>query len=569
MVRITTLLLTVLLYLCGWSNSWATLQVSADRNQISINDNLVIQVQQDGDEDEEPDFSPLDNDFEVLGRSQSSQIQIVNSTMSREKVWSLTVIPRRSGTLTIPVLCAGSDCSQPLTIEVLAQSQVAADDAEVLLEVEATPLAAMVQGQILYRVRLFHRLPLTQGSLSAPEPQGVETLLQKLGEDRRFETYRNGWRYQVIERSYALFPQQSGKLRLPPLRFEGQLQPSQRSRFDHFGQQGKIIRLRSDSIDINVQPPASNQHRWLPAQDLNADDSWQNNPPTLTVGEPATRTLTIRAAGITAAQLPDLILSAPEVFKQYPDQAAREDIIDQNGISGVVVQKVALVPTRAGTFELPELSLTWWDVVEKKWRTQTIAAVTLQVLPAQRQAMAVPPPPPTIEPPEQTVQPAPAASETAAATSLAAQSKPSIWMWISLLCGSGWLITGGLWFRQRRRHQLTTEPPPPPTTKHNPAAIKKQLLSSAQANQAHATRDTLLQWGRQLWPEQDAINLETWQQRTEGELRRQIDELSAALYSADQQSWQGQPLAEALDQWQPPATASKASELPSFYPTLR
>lgn len=567
MVRLLSLIIAFILCCGSWSTSWAELEVSASRNRISLNDTLQLKVVFQGDSDDELDLSALEQDFDIVGRSTSSQLQIINGSMSRTKLWAIGLLPKRSGRLTIPQLCLDNDCSRPLTIEVSDQPPTAADGAEVLLETELTPQRGMVQQQLLYRVRLFHRLPLVQGSLEPPQPQGVETLVQKLGDDRRYETYRDGWHYQVVERSYALFPQQSGKLRLAPQLFEGQLQAESRRRFDPFGDQGRVVRLRSDPKSLEIEPPASNQHRWLPAHGIMLEDSWQHTPPTLTVGEPATRTLTLRAAGLMAAQLPELPLTPPDSFKSYPDQALREDVVDPNGISGVIEQKVALVPTHAGSFELPAISLPWWDVEQQQWRIASVPPLTVQVLPAQRQVQtlpAVPPAPPAAMP--QASEPKDATPAAATALLSPPSTEPQrLWMAATLLCAVGWLSTTLLWLRARRPHSAVA------TARKDPrqgdlTAARKQTLTAARNHDPQATRTALLIWGRLLWPQQATMSLEWWQQHSDTELTELLAQLSAHLYAAQPQPWNGDALARALQQWQPPTLSTPKGTLPSFYP---
>ena len=113
-------------------------------------------------------------------------------------------MPRHEGDLTIPGICFGADCSEPLSIRVSdsGQSSAGTDTSEVLLEAEATPYQVYTQQQLLFKVRLLHRINLMEGTLSEPQPSGVDAVVQKLGDDRKYETRRGGRLYQVIERTY-------------------------------------------------------------------------------------------------------------------------------------------------------------------------------------------------------------------------------------------------------------------------------------------------------------------------------------------------------------------------------
>lgn len=254
----------IVLILLVWAlfvplEGWAQLQVQAERNAIGINESLRVKIiLEDGDPDS-LDLTPLERDFEIVGRARGSQVNIINGSMSKINTWSLNLVPRRSGTLTLPRVCAASSCSEPATIKV-SDAPATPDDAKVILEHGSLPQRVYVGQQILYPVRLLFRTPLQQASLSTPEPEGVDAEVIKLGEDKQRETYRDGWRFNVIERVYAIIPAQSGTLQIPPVTMEALIQDrgSQRGRqgvFDPFGSRGQLLRRRSASAQIEVEPP--------------------------------------------------------------------------------------------------------------------------------------------------------------------------------------------------------------------------------------------------------------------------------------------------------------------------
>ena len=585
MVNRTLILYTLLGCLFASTGYSGELRASASRNQIGINESVTLQLTSTGDNDDDPDFTVLEQDFEIAARAQSSQVSIVNGDINRSKVWTLTLLPLRSGILPIPAICSGNDCSQPSNIKVLEQPPGDLNNAKVLLEVDVSAHEVIAQGQLIYTVRLLMRQPLLQASLSELQPQGVETIIHQLGDDVRYETERGSWRYQVIERNYALFPQHSGTLQLPPLRLEGHLQGDNRSRFDArfdaFRQQRQLIRLRTAPVEINVtEPPTIDaQQPWLPATKFNLEDNWQHTPPTLTVGEPTTRTITTTATGLTAAQLPELKLIAPSSFKSYPDQSVRRDTPDRSGISGTMEQKVAMVPTKAGTFTLPALQLKWWDTDKKVWRTQSTKAITLQVLPAQRDAISLPAPPaPTFITPEATPTPEPTATAVLTPATIAGKEFDSkqIWKWLSFLCATGWIITLIMWQRQKKeahpRRQKIDNDTAVPAQQHSGKALK-EVIRQAKNNEAQLCRTALMQWINSINHAQSNLTADTFLQHAEQPLKAEIIALNHYLYGVSigddnevMKHWDGQTLAQALRCWQTKPNNATKSQLPDFYP---
>jgi hypothetical protein len=581
-----------------------TLTASTSRSQISLEESVTLTLTAEGSVDEDPDLTGLNNDFEVIGRSQSSNISYINGSMSRTKVWSIELLPRHVGTITIAPICTGNSCS-PATTLVVTEQPTHNQSAAVLLEATVSAPTVVAQAQLIYTLRIFMRQPLIQGSLSEISPQGVETSVYKLGEDIRYETQREGWRYQVIERNYALFPQHSGELILPALRLDGIINSTQRtsrftSAFDLIDQQGQRLRLRSKEIKVTVTEPAQHpaQQPWLPAQKLTINDDWQNTPPPLTVGEPATRSITIAANGLAAASLPELPLAAPANCKIYPDQSLRQDEVSTTGITGTLTQKVAMVPTTAGTFTLPELSMHWWSVIDEQWRTATVPALSIKVLPAQRSAIhaTLPPAPPT-EPapgttptnqpptpdtysaaPPELDHPAPAV-ENAKDFSTSIMSPHNIWLWISLVCIGGWLATI-IFFRRQHKKRNQASMATTATTAKNPSTqkglppstnpSKGRVISCAQANQAAETRRALNEWIGTLDYGKGKLSWDDFLLLVEEPLRLELLALDQHLYTSQgNDTWEGAGLAQELEQWQAPAlNGEKTAEktLPSFYP---
>ncbi len=548
----------------------ARVQAIADRNQLALGESLLLQLRVQGSSDGDPDLTPLDQDWEVLGRSQSSQIQIVNGDFSRSLVYALTLLARREGDLTIPAICFGSDCSAPLPIRVSAagQTPAGADSAELLLETEATPSRLFTQQQLLFKVRLLHRVDLGQGSLSEPQPSGVDAVVQKLGDDRSFETRRGGRLYRVIERAYAIYPQASGSLEIPPLRFDGEISRDA-ARFDPFGRHGERVRKQTQALSVEVlSPPADRDGRpWLPAQTLSLEDDWQGKVPQLTVGEPATRTLTLTAAGLQAAQLPELHFGVPADFKNYPDQPARKDHTGASGITGVLQQKIALVPTRPGRYLLPQISLDWWDVSTQQWRQAQLDPVTIEVGPAPGATVVAPPaaqqPPPLADP----APSAPAPAAPAAGLPPAAKAgQPGFWPWFSLALGLGWLATLLLLARQKTKRSRLVKDSGQDTPQQRQKAARQTVLQAARRNDARATRQALADWSRTLWPDSGADGLERLGRFTP-ELRIEINRLNRVLYARNSESWSGKELSEAIQQWDVQRRQPNAgNKLPDLYP---
>ena len=83
-------------------NAWV------DRTQIGEGETVQLTLEVQGQVRGRPDTTPLGQDFEILGISTGSRVNIVNGRTDTRTSWVLTLTPRRSGTLTIPSLQVGN-----------------------------------------------------------------------------------------------------------------------------------------------------------------------------------------------------------------------------------------------------------------------------------------------------------------------------------------------------------------------------------------------------------------------------------------------------------------------------
>lgn len=588
---------------------YAQLQVMPERNSIGVDESLRVEIRLlDGDADA-LDLTPLERDFEIVSRARGSQVNIINGDMSKINTWSLLLLPRHSGTLTLPRLCAGSSCSEPVVITV-STTKNSGEDAKLILEHGALPKRVFVGQQVLYKVRLLSRTTLQQAALSPPVPEGVECEVIKLGEDVQSETYRDGWRYDVVERVYALVPQRSGTLHIPPVTLEAEVGGSRRPVFDPFGARGQLVRRRSAAAEITVEPPASTTYPWIPAQALEMKDSWAQDPPRLRVGEPATRTITVQARGTTAARLEEVEFTPPPEFRVYPDQAERENIPDVNsGLVAQLRQSVAIVPREAGVFTLPAITFTWWDMRAQRWNTTEIEAQEVSVLPAERVAQ--------IPAQKVTQDVAPLvggdssggggnADTLAAAAGAGPDSEASDagdaseelkkggtqqatdtfnWQLVAAICAGGWLVSLLLWWRCAaaktvKSHHISRQK----TNKENGsqpnlANLEQSLLQAAQRHEPKEARHRLHQWAARLYPA-SATPLDTLVQQGSDAMTTALAELNAALYAEADSLWDGTALTQAVrthaGEWKDSEREKKRhednldkdAELPPLYPQV-
>lgn len=598
----------LLLVLCGLAPTGgvlaAGLDASLDRTRIPEGDSLTLQLSAPSDAQGNLDLTPLAQDFDLLNQSQGTQMRIINGHAEGSRQWQLRLAPKRVGSLTVPSLTLGNLVSKPLTLEVLpaAQAAAAGEARPVLVEVEANTLEPLVQGQVLYQVRILARVPLRQASLT--DPKAGDALVERLGEDKNYRTQRDGQSYQVIERRYAIFPQRSGALAIEPPLLTAQIpdsggrRSSPRDRFgrdpfadldnlfgqDPFANLGgglfestRQIQLRGQNLTLNVKPqPPGGGSPWLPAESLQLTETWSPEPPQWRVGEPVTRTLAITVQGLSAAQLPDLNPPVPEGIRAYPDQPQAESRSEGDALVAQKVVKIALVPAREGHFTLPEVRLSWWDTQAGQARQAVLPARTLTVAPGAGQAPQPAPAPsaaPAVPVPAPVagaaVPPAPVEPKPDAPAAPADRLDSGPWPWVAAGLAGLWLATLLTWWWERRRRGAPAVDAPASAPGLRQA--KRRLELACRAGDPHAARAALLDWGRARWPDAPPRSLEGLGARLGPGASEELDALNRVLYGQDGTHWQGSPawtrLAAALvASGDPPGSATQDVGLPPLYP---
>jgi len=587
----------------------AEVVAAVDRSQVVAGEVFELKILSAGNAlGEEPDLAPLYEDFEILARSRSLRTRVINGQRDASLEWRIELLAREPGQRVIPPLALGLESTEALAVTVVAQAaDLASSQArspgekirgvELLAEVDRG--SPYVQEQVTLNLRLESDLPLTGGALSEPEIPGA--MVEKLGEDRSERIQVDGRDVHVFERRYAIFPQQSGELRVPSLVFEGTLREVESGRarrrrpsspfgsmiggslFDDFfsnsgsllnevfGSRGRPVRAVSQPIVLAIRerPAEAGGERWLPAQELELVELWgegDSEPPSLRVGEPVNRVVAVRARGVTASQLPLPKLAEAPGLKQYTEPAYE----DSQGVDREMVALRALptvlIPTEPGTHILPEVEIEWWDTGSDQARIARLPPRTLEVAPARGAAAAA-----GSAPPLASTEPSPPAGGSGAPSVGPGQEEAAPFSGVAVALGLA-LVMGlvgyGGWHRFGGKPR---ESSPQPRRRQ----LEKRLKEACSTGDAVGAESALLALGRACWPELPPRTPTEWTRRlASSELEAAIRGLSQHRFSAEVgMCWDGEGLWQAYRASEPrgrrfSVRARKTSEalLPELYP---
>ena len=532
----------------------AAVRARLDRQVISSDETVKLFIEADGARNSiaNLDTSDLEKDFSITDQAVSNNFQIINGTSKATKTWTIELEPRRTGSFTIPPFIIGKEKTGSLILTVTAPTPISqgvpGTRSDVFIEV--TPemdSPAYLQAQITISVKLFLKGQLRLSEASLEEPTLEHAAIIKLGNDRRYQSRKDGITYQVIERKYAIIAEEGHEITIPPLLFQAISTRADNRRFpadpffDRFSGRGQRLRARSQELTISLTPvPDEFKGKvWLPARQMAIMEN-SDGEKELKVGEPLTRIIQIEALGLTAEQLPEIKLKAPDGCKIYLDQPEHQTEIDGTMLHAVKRQSMAFIPSQEGIFTLPEITIDWWDVVNNRQQKAVLPARQIKVVKANGTGAEAKPQQTIVSPEKNQKKTGSDNPDPSMPTSenLTKNNTIQLWQGISALLLLAWIITLMLWINARRRpaclkkEMIRSEKKQPA----NHETIKKTCLD----NHPQATHQAILDWAAANWPQNPPTNLKAIATRLENlELSQAFTDLEETLYSPHSKTWDG------------------------------
>lgn len=370
-----------------------------------------------------------------------------------------------------------------LAAGLLTAAIATAPESAVLLEASFEPAQVYVQAQALYRLRLYQAVDVRDLKLSVAAPRLADW--RQSGPERVYETLRDGRRYRVHERSYAIRPFTSGALVLSGARAEGRIPASGTPD----GRRALRLEAAAQTLQVLPVPAGFGDAAWLPAHALNISEVWTPEQKRLQVGQAQRRSIRIEASGVDAGQLPELQMAAPGMAI-HADPARLENRLAGALNIGVREQSFTMVALRAGTLVAPRIQVHWWNVDSNLAAVATLPPHTLQAGAAEASAT------PERSPP----------SSNAAGT-LATWTAAGIVLLLS--------TAPLLWWRRRG----------------DGVRAAWRLGRACATKDLHGVRDNLLEWTALIWPQSAAFTLGALAERLRDRVARgALAELERALY---------------------------------------
>lgn len=557
MVRL--LLMAIFIAVILLEPAFAKLKVTADRTVLSTNESFTLEIESD-QSGGRPNLSVLEKDFEIISKNHSQNFSIINGKSSRQNIWTVLLMPKSDGQVTIPAIQFGKETSQPIHLVIHKSVNPLKDpkaqnaqNQDVFINISIEPKEQVyVQQQIKLTIQIFTRIGLSNLSLSSINIEDV--VLEQIGEDKQFTKIINQQSYQVIERQYAIFPQKSGSLTIPGLQFEAVTVNQRGSNWPFFSNPGKPIRRKSDPISIKVLPKPNNFSgaNWLPAEHIQVK-SQSTQLDEIKVGDSITITDHIMAQGVLGSLLPQIKFPEINGLKLYPDKPNISSDSYNGKIIGQREEKTAIIATRPGSYHIPDRKISWWNTQTNQMQEETIPGFKIQVLAAQGQstpeALSLSQPVPENNPVRQS------RDRNLPSIPVTTPLLQNPWFWSTLGIGIIYVLSLILFlvWRTKVAHENTAAATS--SANDNPKAQQKQLLKElnhyCKNNLAKDAMHSLIQWANLYFHKSGSLKFTSLsdisRKLDDKALAKAIKHLDAAIYAPNQSGqWQGDELLKSL-----------------------
>jgi hypothetical protein len=142
----------------------------------------------------------------------------------------------------------------------------------------------------------------------------------------------------------------------------------------------KVFQTQPLTVSVQPLPP---YHESIPYSGLvgTFDMTAEMENTMLKVGDSTTLIVTVEGQGnIMDAQAPRITL--PDAFKVYTDAPQDDVALTADGYTGKKIFRSALVPVKAGDFDLPPVDIVYFDINQKAYRKLSVPLPTLRVGPS-------------------------------------------------------------------------------------------------------------------------------------------------------------------------------------------
>jgi len=393
-MRLTTVILTF--FMCGILSAQVAFDAKVSKTQLGINERLRVDftMNKDGDDFEPPNF---ENFTVVGGPSQSISNSWVNGVRSFSKSYSFFLAPKKRGKFTIgqaTIKIEGETYKTlPINITVTAAidkpkdpndpDYIASNNIHLVAEISNANPYLNEAITVVYKLYVAQNTGVRNWR-EIDSPRFSDFWSQNIdvqGFDAKQGTYKGeDYRYVVLRKT-VLYPQKTGKLKIEPLSLDVTVEvPSQRR--DVFGRAftstvNRTVSSGNRTINVKALPEAGKPENFSGAVG-NFGFKVTTNKQTLKATEALELKVEVAGKGnLKLFQLPKLIL--PSALEVYEPEHSENVQVRGSGMQGSISDTYTVVPNYQGSYPIPKVSFSFFDIKSKRYKTLTSDRVVIEV----------------------------------------------------------------------------------------------------------------------------------------------------------------------------------------------
>lgn len=356
--------------------------------------------------------APSIKGFDVLmGPSRSYSMQSINGNTTETLTFTYILLAQKEGEYTIPgaTITANGDqmLSNSVKIKVLpadktnssqsgggqstsrsSSSGTSISNNDLFITATASKTTAYEQEAILLTYKIYTVVDLRGfDNVKLPDFKGFHSQEVELPNDRRWglEHYKGRNYHSTIYRQFVLFPQQSGKLTIDAARFDASIEKMDAidDPFEAFfnGGAGSIQikkTLMTPKLTIDVKPLPAGKPADFSGGVGEFNISSSINSTKVKTNDAITVKVVISGTGnLKLVGEPEV--KFPEDFEVYDPKVDSKFRLTNAGLSGNKVIEYLAIPRNAGTYKIPAIKFSYFDIKSRSYKTLTTEEYTVQV----------------------------------------------------------------------------------------------------------------------------------------------------------------------------------------------
>lgn len=345
--------------------------------------------------------APSIKGFDILmGPSRSQQVQIINGNTSSSITYTYILMAKEEGEFSIPgatIVANGNQmASNSVKIKVLppdkandisGKSNQSVDKPtsgsgisgqDLFITASASKTNVYEQEAFLLTFKIYTLVDLRGfDNVKLPDFKGFHSQEVELPNNQKWslEHYKGRNYHTTVYRQFVLFPQQAGKLTIEPARFDASIAKVVQSAdpFDAFFNGGSNYveikkSLSTPKITINVNPLPAGKPANFSGGVGEFSISSSLNAKELKTNDAVTIKLIISGTGnLKLLSTPEI--KFPEDFEVFDPKVDNKVRLTQEGLSGSKVIEYLAIPRHPGTYKIPSVSFSYFDIKSKSYKT--------------------------------------------------------------------------------------------------------------------------------------------------------------------------------------------------------